>query len=35
MKKLVYILTSDLFIIFAFVISFVLIALFYDPSTRY
>ena len=35
MKKLVSILTSDLFIIFAFVTSFVLIALFYDPSTRY
>lgn len=35
MKKLVSILTSDIFIIFAFVVSFALIAFFYDPSTRY
>ena len=35
MKKIISFLTSDLFIIFAFVTSFALIAFFYDPTTRY
>lgn len=35
MKRFISFLTSDLFIIFAFVLSFALIAFFYDPSTRY